>query len=111
MIGVALRVVGARFGPFGVGGSSSATPILSLPGLSGFAAIAPLPESSTDSRSSRQNAPHVPCEQTTVRRLQSMCSSERRADRGAALEELRHAVAGEEVVDDTVDVRVVDALS
>jgi uncharacterized membrane protein YfcA len=37
-------VVGALFGLFGVGGSSFATPILSLLGLSGFAAVAsPLP--------------------------------------------------------------------
>jgi uncharacterized membrane protein YfcA len=43
-IGGAGLVVGALFGLFGVGGSSFATPILSLLGLSGFAAIAsPLP--------------------------------------------------------------------
>lgn len=43
-IGGAGLVVGALFGLFGVGGSSFATPILSLVGLSGFAAIAsPLP--------------------------------------------------------------------
>jgi uncharacterized protein len=44
VIVVAGIVVGALFGLFGVGGSSFATPILSLVGLSGFAAIAsPLP--------------------------------------------------------------------
>jgi uncharacterized membrane protein YfcA len=43
-IGVAGLVVGALFGVFGVGGSSFATPVMSLLGLSGFAAIAsPLP--------------------------------------------------------------------
>ena len=43
-IGVAGLVIGALFGLFGVGGSSFATPILSLLGLSGFAAVAsPLP--------------------------------------------------------------------
>ncbi len=43
-IGIAGLVVGALFGLFGVGGSSFATPIMSLLGLSGFAAIAsPLP--------------------------------------------------------------------
>ncbi len=43
-VGVAGLVVGALFGLFGVGGSSFATPIMSLLGLSGFAAIAsPLP--------------------------------------------------------------------
>jgi uncharacterized membrane protein YfcA len=43
-IGAAGLVVGALFGLFGVGGSSFATPLLSLLGLSGFAAIAsPLP--------------------------------------------------------------------
>ena len=37
-------VIGALFGLFGVGGSSFATPVLSLLGLSGFAAVAsPLP--------------------------------------------------------------------
>ena len=43
-VAVAGLVVGALFGLFGVGGSSFATPLLSLAGLSGFAAIAsPLP--------------------------------------------------------------------
>ena len=43
-IGLAGLVVGALFGLFGVGGSSFATPLLSLLGLSGFAAVAsPLP--------------------------------------------------------------------
>jgi uncharacterized protein len=43
-ITIAGIVVGALFGLFGVGGSSFATPILSLLGLSGFAAVAsPLP--------------------------------------------------------------------
>jgi len=43
-IGVAGLVVGSLFGLFGVGGSSFATPLMSLLGLSGFAAIAsPLP--------------------------------------------------------------------
>ncbi len=43
-IGVAGIVVGLLFGLFGVGGSSFATPLLSLIGLSGFAAVAsPLP--------------------------------------------------------------------
>ena len=43
-IGITGLVVGALFGLFGVGGSSFATPLLSLVGLSGFAAIAsPLP--------------------------------------------------------------------
>jgi uncharacterized membrane protein YfcA len=44
VIAVAGIVIGAMFGLFGVGGSSFATPILSLLGLSGFAAVAsPLP--------------------------------------------------------------------
>jgi uncharacterized protein len=43
-IGAAGVVIGALFGLFGVGGSSFATPVLSLLGLSGFAAVAsPLP--------------------------------------------------------------------
>lgn len=43
-IGIVGIVVGMLFGLFGVGGSSFATPLLSLAGLSGFAAIAsPLP--------------------------------------------------------------------
>ncbi len=43
-IAVAGVVIGGLFGLFGVGGSSFATPILSLLGLSGFAAVAsPLP--------------------------------------------------------------------
>jgi uncharacterized protein len=43
-IAIAGLVVGALFGLFGVGGSSFATPLMSLLGLSGFAAVAsPLP--------------------------------------------------------------------
>ena len=43
-IGAAGVLIGALFGLFGVGGSSFATPVLSLLGLSGFAAVAsPLP--------------------------------------------------------------------
>ncbi len=43
-IGAAGVVIGSLFGLFGVGGSSFATPVLSLLGLSGFAAVAsPLP--------------------------------------------------------------------
>jgi uncharacterized membrane protein YfcA len=44
VIAAAGMVIGALFGLFGVGGSSFATPVLSLLGLSGFAAVAsPLP--------------------------------------------------------------------
>ena len=44
VVAVAGIVIGALFGLFGVGGSSFATPVLSLLGLSGFAAVAsPLP--------------------------------------------------------------------
>ncbi len=43
-IGAAGLVIGSLFGLFGVGGSSFATPVMSLLGLSGFAAVAsPLP--------------------------------------------------------------------